>query len=69
MFSALRDPRNVNHPLLKPYFTGADLIEGASSAFILDVDGLSSDQLHSLPDVSQFLTRRVRKTSYSSETN
>jgi hypothetical protein len=58
--SKVKDPRNCHTPLLKPYFTGADLVNGASSAWILDVDGLTSEQLHSIPQVLDFLTHHVR---------
>ena len=60
LFNRINDPRNPQQLLLKPYLGGQDLNEGIIARFVLDVDGLSSEQMDSLPEVKAFLEQRVR---------
>ena len=60
VFDKLTDPRNGMVPILKPYIGGRELNEGSTDRFVLDVDGLSTEELAKIPQVLQFLEERVR---------
>jgi hypothetical protein len=61
--SRLNDPRNGQDPLLKPYFGGEDINSQSiltAPRFVIDTDGLTSEQIHSLPSVRYRLLEMVR---------
>jgi hypothetical protein len=49
------DPRDGRLRLLKPFYGGNELNRGCTDRFVLDVDGLSATQMHSIGAVETFL--------------
>ena len=60
-FVGALDPRDGATRILKPYVGGLDLNnEEGSERFVLDVDGLTAEQMASLPDILSYLEAHVR---------
>lgn len=60
LFASAIDPRDGRNPILKPYVGGLDLNEGEGSRFVLDVDGMTIDQLSEFPEILAYLEESVR---------
>lgn len=59
-FSQLCHPLDRSKPLLKSYIGGDELNDDKRPRCVLDVDGLSEEQISSLPGVLTYLEERVR---------
>jgi hypothetical protein len=61
--AALPDPRDRSYKLLKPYIGGEDLNTGAgmvAQRWIMDTDGLTEGQIHTVPIIRRLIYERVR---------
>jgi len=59
-FSSVLDPRDGRSKILKLYVGGQEIADGASDRFVLDVDGMTKDEMELIPDVELYLEQRVR---------
>lgn len=60
LLAKLTDPRSQTALLLKPYVGGRELNEGVTDRYVLDVDGLSAEEMARIPDALRYLEERVR---------